>query len=754
MNTTEFLRTIQPSGPWALGAIHPDDGHKAWLTTRDLTAAQAFITEQAALGRNLYYQPDYAHPNLGRLRASKITMVAANAIHVDIDPPITVTTPEELAAWQAQMKQRVLTLNPSVSVFSGSGFQLLWLLDQPRPLGLVGDGTFHSLPTLVEEIESRNRGVAQSFGAEGDDIATGVQTLLRLPGTLNYPNSAKRAKGRTEPVLAEVIAIDVSKRYTLDQFPQAAPKPAKVRSTTEPSIYGPASSSLLTAAREALERHGPAIVGQHGDEHTLRVGMILLFDYALTMEEAWPLALEWNARNPGRQWSEDRLRVKLDNGRTYASGIYGEQRALFENAESFEWIEWLDAVQTIGESLALFNPAVAWDVEFKRALIEVKQLVDIKVTNVPSPIFTPCSEFLTKEYPGVVWLVRDLVKSLGTLIIGGEPKTSKSWMMLEIARAICTGTKAFGWFDTGPARRGAYFSAEDLGGDVQCHLNALIEGAKDQMPVEEQLVLCRRNLHIEPRGRFLDLLKDEDLALIIASCRRFGQLAFVFIEPLRDIHSGEENSSDGMAPAMKRLRLIGEILQATPGTAHHNKKNSEGRGGEKMRGSSALHGSVDSGIYLSNLAGDGTTEFTNTVESEIKGARSAGTFKLTLTLEDDMLGRAVSAKWAKNSAAEDTGDDKVNMYAVLRAVFELQTRDKPTTNETIRAQAKVGMRTLPYIRELARKRGYLVATHYGWNLTPEGRQYVMQHAERAVMIDASPVSITDVVPGIDGNKRT
>ncbi len=748
MNSIEFLQAIQPQGPWALGAIHPDDKRTAWLTTTDLAAAQAFITAHAQLGRNLYYQPNLAHPALGTNRASKATMVGATCVHADIDPPNTITTPEELAAWQATMRAQLVG-TASVTVFSGSGYQLLWLLEKTEPLGFNA-GNWTSLPTLVEEVEARNRGIAQSYGDEGDDIATGVQTLLRLPGTWNYPNAAKRAKGRVLPVMAEVIDCNLSKRYRLDDFSKAAPKPAKLIRNVDPAVYGPACSKVLQAARDALEHHGPAIVGQHGDQHTIVVGAILLNDFALTWDEAWPLALEWNERNPGRKWSEDRLQVKLENGRTYASGAYGERRESILNFYSFDWIDWLPALCA---ALAQLNPAVAWETEYKKALDDVKKLVGATADNaIPQPIFEPCSDFLTRKYPETVWLVRDLVKEGGTLIIGGEPKTSKSWMMLEMARAICTGTLAFGVYETGTARRGAYFSAEDLGGDVQRHLRALIEGAKHLMPVEEQLALCRRNLHIEPRGRFLDLLKDEDVALIVASCRRFGALAFAFIEPLRDIHSGEENSSDGMAPAMKRLRLIGELLGATPGTAHHNKKNSEGRGGEKMRGSSALHGSVDSGVYLSNLQGDGQTVFTNTVESEVKGARSAGTFKLTLTLEDDLSGRAVCASWHKN-VAEDGDEQEMGMYAVLKAVFDLEARGLKRDSEAVQKTAKMRDKAVTIAREPAKRRGYLQATHHGWNLTPSGKAYVTQHAVQPFG-DDSPISLGDVMGEITKGSKT
>src|SRR5688572_16475217 len=93
-----------------------------------------------------------------------------------------------------------------------------------------------------------------------------------------------------------------------------------------PSVaFEQASPDLLAAARRRLADHGPAIEGQAGDEHTFEVGAILLNDFALTMQEAWPIALEWNAtcRPP---WQPEELGQKLLNGETYAKGERGEER--------------------------------------------------------------------------------------------------------------------------------------------------------------------------------------------------------------------------------------------------------------------------------------------------------------------------------------------------------------------------------------------------------------------------------------------
>lgn len=94
-----------------------------------------------------------------------------------------------------------------------------------------------------------------------------------------------------------------------------------------PATFPPASPAVLEAARAALAEHGPAIEGEGGDEHTFIAAAILVHDFALTDDEAWPLAVEWNA-TCSPPWSLDDLSAKLRGGGKYASRAFGCRRTL------------------------------------------------------------------------------------------------------------------------------------------------------------------------------------------------------------------------------------------------------------------------------------------------------------------------------------------------------------------------------------------------------------------------------------------
>lgn len=340
----------------------------------------------------------------------------------------------------------------------------------------------------------------------------------------------------------------------------------------------------------------------------------------------------------------------------------------------------------IGAADEAADPKELFAVEMLRALDEVAAaLGKAEEASVPAPLFERATSLFGRQYPSTPWLVRGLITQGGVGAIATEPKSAKTWLATELALAVASGTKACGEFETGAPRRVAYFYAEDLGEQVRNKLRALC-AARGVDPA----VACA-HLNVQPRGRNLDLTKVADIALLVASCRLLGGIDLLVLDPLRDIHSAEEDSSDGMAVVMRGLRVIAVLLGCTVLFVHHSAKatgdTSKRRGGQRMRGSSAIHGAVDFGIYLRDLQGDGESTFSNTAESEVKGARAAGVFSITITIEDDATGAAVRATWAidrsgANEAKAKT--DEADEQLVLERVRVLQAQNQMVSKTEIR----------------------------------------------------------------------
>jgi hypothetical protein len=288
-----------------------------------------------------------------------------------------------------------------------------------------------------------------------------------------------------------------------------------------------------------------------------------------------------------------------------------------------------------------------WKQALAKAASDIEEATGRARRSERVPMFIPVSELFRREYPPTQWLVTGLITRGGIALLGAEPKSCKTWLATEIAVAIATGTPVCGEFF---AERGrvAYFYAEDLAVQIRNRVRALAAKRGIEPASIADLLVC-------PRGKFLDVTKREDLAWLVASCRMMGQFDLVVLDPLRDVHSAAEDKSDEMGPVMRNLRLLGELLGCTVAVAHHaskaTKDTASRRPGQRMRGSSAIHGSTDSGIYFGVRGGDGVAHFDLGVDVEIKGAKSAGFFGLTLSIEDSATGESTRATWSVDREA-------------------------------------------------------------------------------------------------------
>ena len=203
----QFLDQWEPDGPWLLTAIHPDS--RAIETQRfdDPTLMRSWL-ERHQGQRNIYFSVNRVRPGING-RAKKEDIAAALAQHVDLDPPKDAQQPD-LAAAQATLLDKLTAYEPppSVIIFSGGGYQGFWLFDEP---------VVTTEASQIADIEARNLAIAQQLGA---DHCHNIDRIMRLPGTINLPDARKRALGRTA-VAAELVFINLNRRYRLEDFPPA-----------------------------------------------------------------------------------------------------------------------------------------------------------------------------------------------------------------------------------------------------------------------------------------------------------------------------------------------------------------------------------------------------------------------------------------------------------------------------------------------------------------------------------------------------
>lgn len=204
MKIQEFLTAFREGGSWVLTAITPDRG----TTTQTFTCpdrAATWAEAQNGQGRNLYF---HVNPTKGPMtkKAAKTDISALEYLHVDLDP----RNGEDRDTERERILGRLTGFSPEPTFIldSGNGYQAFWRLKTPEPLGGEAD---------TERVEGYNLQLEYELGA---DKCHNTDRLMRLPGTTNYPNAKKRAKGRTE-AQATVVAYNPEAVYPLTRFTPA-----------------------------------------------------------------------------------------------------------------------------------------------------------------------------------------------------------------------------------------------------------------------------------------------------------------------------------------------------------------------------------------------------------------------------------------------------------------------------------------------------------------------------------------------------
>ena len=190
-----FLKTLRPAGPWVLTAIWPDGPTTTQsFEASDEAGATRFIKYANHAGQNVYFTGN----SCGRpgSKPKKADMTGAIMLHADSDPrdgeTIEAAKKRIMAAYAAHDPP------PSIIVDSGNGLQGLWLLEPefvfPKLTSAPNSKAYdEEVQTRVAPIEDRNRALA--IATDAPPGTHNADRLLRLPGTINFPNAKKTGAG-------------------------------------------------------------------------------------------------------------------------------------------------------------------------------------------------------------------------------------------------------------------------------------------------------------------------------------------------------------------------------------------------------------------------------------------------------------------------------------------------------------------------------------------------------------------------------
>jgi hypothetical protein len=187
------------------------------------------------------------------------------------------------------------------------------------------------------------------------------------------------------------------------------------------------------------------------------------------------------------------------------------------------------------------------------------------------------------------WLIDQLWAEQAVGVIGGEPKSHKSFLALDMAVAVASGTPCLGRFAVRSPGRVLLYAAEDAAATVRERLEGISQAASCTLERLDIQVITVPSLR-------LDLPADrQKLTATVAHLRP----RLLILDPFVRLHRCRENESAEVAPLLAYLRDLQRQFALAVTIVHHARKGADmARAGQALRGSSEFHAWGDSNLYL------------------------------------------------------------------------------------------------------------------------------------------------------------
>ena len=186
------------------------------------------------------------------------------------------------------------------------------------------------------------------------------------------------------------------------------------------------------------------------------------------------------------------------------------------------------------------------------------------------------------------WLIESMWAYAAVGIIGGPPKCCKSWLGLDMALSVASGSPCLGQFPVKRPGPALIFLAEDALPVVRARIEALC--AHRQIPIEslDLYVITASSLR-------LDLMGDQQR---LKATLAVFKPRLLLLDPLIRLHRLDENSATDISSLLGFVREMQRSYDTAIVLVHHTSKKHYAQPGLALRGSSDLHAFGDSNAYL------------------------------------------------------------------------------------------------------------------------------------------------------------
>ncbi len=289
------------------------------------------------------------------------------------------------------------------------------------------------------------------------------------------------------------------------------------------------------------------------------------------------------------------------------------------------------------------------------------------------------------------WLVEQLWGESSVGVIGGAPKCAKTWLGLDLALSVATGTACLGKYAVPQAGPVLVYLAEDALPIVRERVEGMARHRGLDLAGVEIHVITAVTLRLDRgphRERLMETVKRIRPRLLL-------------LDPLVRLHGIDENHATEVAGLLAYFRSLQRRLDLSVVLVHHTRKNAPGgvAAGQGLRGSSDLHAFGDSNLYLRRA------KERLLLSSEHRAAPASPSVYLRLVATD-----------AETTHLEVIAEpDKGNRRSLQDRVLDLLAQGVVLTRVKLRDALSVKNERLGEALESLEQAGRLRRTSAGWN---------------------------------------
>jgi hypothetical protein len=308
------------------------------------------------------------------------------------------------------------------------------------------------------------------------------------------------------------------------------------------------------------------------------------------------------------------------------------------------------------------------------------------------------------------WLIEPLWAAAGVGVLGGQPKTCKTWMAIDIALSVASSTPCLDTFPVAYPGPVLLFLAEDSADSTYERISGICQHRCIDLDKLDLFLLTTPVLRLD---------SSTDYQRLVATVDSLRPRLLV-LDPFVRVHAVDENSASEVSRLLADLTTLKRTYDLAILLVHHARKSRVGNPGQALRGSGDLRAWGDTNLFLRQRGN--LLELSG--EHRYAPAFSPISLKLISSTSSHL---AIDSTDEAESAA-------VSLSA--RVVEALRRSDRPLTRVALRERLRVNNKRLGDALVLLETSGQIERDPEGWR---SFRSHSLgQHRNGTLFTDTSP----------------